>query len=88
MPDLEVLSLAIESVTLLFAAAALGVVIAALRTVRQGFMAMTANAAQRAAEFDERHAETMAALALRRQALDSRSRALESLIERTAPTAD
>ena len=74
MPDLEVLSLAIESVTLLFAAAALGVVIAVLRTVKEGIKATTANAAQRAAEHDKRHAETMAAFALQRQALDSHSR--------------
>ena len=39
---------------------------------------MTANAAQRAAEFGERHAETMAAFASEREALD---------IERTAPAA-
>ena len=81
MPDLDVLSLAIESVTLLVAAAALGVVIAALRALKAGFIAMTSNATQRAAEHDKRHAETMAAFALQREAL-------ETLIERTTPAAD
>lgn len=81
MPDVEILSLAIRSVTLLVAAASLGVAIAALRTVKEGILAMTANAAQRAAEHDKRHAETMAAFALQRQAL-------ETLIKRTAPATD
>ena len=78
MPDLELLSLAIESVTVLVAAAALGVAVAMLRTIKKGIMAMTAIAAQRATEHDKRHTETMAAFALQRQALDT-------LIERTTP---
>ena len=81
MLDLEVLSLTIRSVTLLVAATSLGVAITALRTVKEGIKAMTANAAQRTAEHDKRHTETMAAFALQRQAL-------ETLIERTAPAAD
>ena len=78
MLDLELLSLAIEGVTVLVAAATLGVAIAVLRTIKKGIMDMTAIAAQRAAEHDKRHTETMAAYALQRQALDT-------LIERTTP---
>ena len=42
---------------------------------------MAANAAQRGAEHDKRHADAMAAFAPRRQAL-------ETLIERPAPAAN
>jgi len=78
MPDFELLSLAIESVTVLVTAATLGVAIAVLRAIKKGIMAMTAITAQRTAEFDKRHTETMAAFSLQRQALDT-------LPERTTP---
>ena len=63
---------------MLVAAATLGVAIAVLRTIKKEIMAMTAIAAQRAAEHGKRHTETMAAFALQRQALDT-------LIERATP---
>ena len=82
MLDLEMISLALRGATLLVAAASLGVVIVALRTVRVGIVAMTENARQRAAEHDKRHTEAM-------QRLDRNHtesmRILETLIERTAP---
>lgn len=81
MTDIEIVSLAIRAATLLVAAASLGVAVAALRTVKAGIVAMTVNAAQRAAEHDHRHAETMAAI-------DAQRHALAVLIERTAPSAD
>ena len=74
MADLELLSLALRGATLLVAAAALAVAVAALRTVRASIVAMTKNAAQRAAEHDKRHDEAMTAL--------------RALIARTGPAAD
>ena len=78
MTEIEIVSLAIRAATLLVAVASLGVAVAALRTVKAGIMAMTTSAAQRAAEHDRRHVETMARF-------DQQHRALETLIARTAP---
>ncbi len=72
MTDLDLLDLALRIATLLVVTSSLGVAIAALRTVRAGIAAMTANAAQRAAEHDRRHAETLAALDAQRRATDQR----------------
>ena len=98
MTNLDILDIALRIATLLVVTSSLGVAIAALRTVRAGIAAMAVNAAQRAAEHDRRHSETLAALAQRdthsrRQhdetmaALDVHRQALETLIARTAPAA-
>ena len=66
-----------------------GLAVAALRTVKAGIAAMTANAAQRSAEHDKRHTEAMQRHDETMQRLDrnhaATMRALETLIERTAP---
>ena len=73
-------------------AVGLAVGIAQVAVVAWGIRAMQRAGERRAVEQDQRHASTMQALdqhhAEAMQALDVQRRALETLIARTAPTAD
>ena len=86
MTEFELFSLALRAGTFLVATASVGVAIAALATVRAGIRAMERNAAQRAAEHNQRHEEAMLALRSLIDGQREQGAALAALIGRTATT--